>query len=255
MKQVLFILSLSLLLISCEEQVRLAKTKTVHSEPNLVVSYQLKHPDSTTVSKSFGNVAKGHLENGKLMPFSGKNYFYFDTSSYLEGRAFVHQKVKQCCLDTYDILYQLDSLRCYGIMECSNKNGGKIEPHRTHQNGLSVDFMCPNQKNGKIYSQLDHIGIPHYMLSYTENGCYVNEHTVTIDFEAIALHLLELNKQTKKHGLKIEKVIFKLELLDELFSGENGKKLRNSGIYFARKLSPLINNLHDDHYHVDFGLV
>ena len=51
---------------------------------------------------------------------------------------------------------------------------------------------------------------------------------------------------------EIQKVIIKVELKDELFEGEYGKKLKESGIYIVKSLSPTINALHDDHYHVDF---
>jgi len=34
---------------------------------------------------------------------------------------------------------------------------------------------------------------------------------------------------------------------------EKSKKCRK--IYFARKLPKIVDNLHDDHYHVDFGFL
>ncbi|WP_043023872.1 hypothetical protein [Fluviicola taffensis] len=77
----------------------------------------------------------------------------------------------------------------------------------------------------------------------------------SIDFNLMAQHLLELNTQAKKNGLKIEKVILKIALKDDLFASEYRKKLKASGIYFAANLSELIDSLHDDHYHVDFGIL
>ena len=52
--------------------------------------------------------------------------------------------------------------------------------------------------------------------------------------------------------MKIKKVIIKIELKDELFSTPNGKKLKAKGIYVVKALTPLINGLHDDHFHIDF---
>jgi penicillin-insensitive murein endopeptidase len=52
--------------------------------------------------------------------------------------------------------------------------------------------------------------------------------------------------------VKIKKVIFKISLKDDLFGTVYGKKLKATNIYFAQRLTPLLNKLHYDHYHVDF---
>jgi penicillin-insensitive murein endopeptidase len=142
--------------------------------------------------------------------------------------------------------------RRFYLMELSNEKGGKIYPHRTHQNGLSVDFMMPMLKNNQPYYGLDTLGKNHYLLSFNENGKYSEDNEVKVDFDLIALHILELNKEAQKNGLKISKVIIKIEYKDDLFKTLNGKKLNTSGIYFVKGLTPLINHLHDDHYHIDF---
>ena len=80
----------------------------------------------------------------------------------------------------------------------------------------------------------------------------MKDNSIIIDFESVAKHILILNEKAKKHKLKIEKVIIKVELKDELFKGEYGKDLKETGIYIVRSLTPKINELHDDHYHIDF---
>ena len=77
------------------------------------------------------------------MPFAGKNFRYFDTTSYVNDRAYVHSDVRSAVLDTYTQFEQLWPQRIFYLMECSNKDGGKMYPHHTHQNGLSIDFMTP----------------------------------------------------------------------------------------------------------------
>jgi len=52
----------------------------------------------------------------------------------------------------------------------------------------------------------------------------------------------------------LSKVIINTDLKDELFATKFGKVLKTSGIYLVQKLSPLINSLHDDHYHIDFDV-
>ena len=199
-----------------------------------------------------GSVSNGSLKNGKLVPFFGNNFSYFDETSYLSGRAFLNSKVLNTILDTYKVLETAQPNRKFKIMECAHKHGGKLWPHRTHQNGLSADFMMPKLKNQKPYYGLDTIGVNHYWLNFNNKGQYSKDTSITIDFESIAQHILLLQKEAKKHRLKIQKVIIKTELKDELFQGEYGKKLKESGIYIVKSLSPTINALHDEHYHIDF---
>jgi len=142
--------------------------------------------------------------------------------------------------------------RHFFLMELSNKEGGKIFPHRTHQNGLSVDFMMPMLKNDVPYIGLDTLGADHYWLSFNDQGEYSEDKTIVVDFELIAEHILQLEKNARINGLKISKVIIKVEYKDELFAGKAGQKLKNSGIYVVQNLSKLINDIHDDHYHIDF---
>ena len=68
----------------------------------------------------------------------------------------------------------------------------------------------------------------------------------------MAKHILALDKAARKEGLKIKKVIFKIELQNALFKTSSGKKLKQRGIYFVKVLPKLIDNLHDEHYHIDF---
>ncbi len=220
-----------------------------------VEKYQIDHPDRPGDSKSNGSVSNGSLVNGKLMPFSGENFSYFDTTSYLNSRAYVNDKVKNAVLNAYK---KCDST-CPGyrfvLMECSNKDGGKIWPHRTHQNGLSVDFAMPLKKGDQQCKDYDLIGADHYFLDFDQQGILTTNKDVSIDFEIVCRHILALNEASKAEGLRIKKVIIKTDLKDDLFASPSGEKLRNTGIYVVKKLEPLINRLHDDHYHIDFEIV
>lgn len=216
------------------------------------IAYYNKHNNDTAVSASLGSVSKGELLHGVPVPFFGKNYRYFDINSYLNGRCFVHTKVRKTMLEAYKLLQTAHPDRMFYIMECSNKNGGKMWPHRTHQNGLSVDFMIPKLKNKIPDYSLDTLGSNHYWLSFDNDGKYSENKNIKLDFDLMAEHILQLQKTAKKYNGSIKKVILKIELKDNLFSTKHGKSLQNSGIYFAQSLTPVINNLHDDHYHIDF---
>lgn len=255
MKKV-FLFLLALQIVSCTAQ---EKTSTNNIEDsveivvknNLVTEFYNNHVNDSLKSISVGSVSKGSIKNATLLPFSGKNFMYFDTTSYLSGRAFSTEKTINAVINSYRELEDLD--RTFMIMELSNEHGGKMFPHRTHQNGLSVDLMVPLIKDGKPYTELDHDGVTHYLLDFDNSGRLSKDTSVQIDFNLIARHLLALNETAKEQGLKIEKVIINTDLKDELFNTHYGKKLKTSGIYIVRNLEPIINDLHDDHYHVDFG--
>lgn len=232
-----------------DAQINFDSTEVVLSE---VDQHFLLNDTIFEPSKSVGSVSNGSLKNGRIVPFSGKNFHYFDSTSYLANRGFTHEKVLKTVLEAYDVLDSSLPGRHFCIMECSHEHGGKLYPHRTHQNGMSVDFMMPKLKDGEPYYELDNLGAQHYMLTFDQNGKYSKDKSIELDFNTIALHILELQAAAKKNGLSIEKVIINTGLKDELFATEQGKILKESGIYIVRNLSPLINSVHDDHFHIDF---
>lgn len=261
MKKYLFLSPALFLIQACSGQTGSPEkvSQAVHipstvSQPDPILELYHQYKERKGASVSSGTVSKGSLKNGRLFPFKGPNFVYFDSTSYLDKHAFVHEKVLQTVLKTYERFEQMLPAFEFGLMECSNEHGGKIWPHRTHQNGLSVDFMSPMLKNGVSTTDFNTLGLPHYLMDFNDSGVYTEDSTYSINFNLLAQHLLILNEEAKKHGLKIEKVILKIALKDELFATEYGQKLKNSGIYFATKLSELIDSLHDDHYHVDFTI-
>lgn len=205
-------------------------------------------------SASKGSVSNGELINGRRFPYKGDNFRYFSPFSYLLfNRAWVHKSVLGITLDAYKELEETHSKRRFLLMECSEKNGGKMWPHRTHQKGTSIDFATPLMKNGKPW-HFDHsFGIYHYGMKFTKTGKWTLNSKVEIDFETMASHILALEKAAKKRGMYIKKVILKINLKDDFYRTPSGKKVKAKGIYFARSLPSLIDNVHDDHYHIDFA--
>lgn len=221
--------------------------------PEEIETYMLEHRDNLEESESIGTVSSGSLKHGRLVPFQGNNFRYFDTESYLEGRAFVHSSIRDIVLATYDSLYFKHPDRFFTIMECSNHQGGEMFPHRTHQNGLSIDFMMPLLKDNKPYYGLDTLGASHYFLTFDEEGRYVEDKSIRIDFDMVSKHIVWLNREARKRNYEIKKVIIQIELKEELYAAEYGPQITGDDIYVVRNLSPVINALHDDHYHIDFG--
>ncbi len=206
-------------------------------------------------SKSIGTVSYGSLENGVKVPFQGKNYSYFDQISYAANRAYLHEKALSVTLKTYDKLDSLYPNKHFVIMECSNKHGGEMKPHSTHQNGTSVDFMSPLIKDNKVYDKLDKMGASHYLLEFNNDGQYIKDTSISIDFNLIAHHVLILDEIARKNGMYVKKVILKTDLKDEFYKSKYGKLVKEKGIYLVKSLPKRVNDVHDDHYHIDFGFL
>ena len=207
-------------------------------------------------SISEGGTGKVSLKNAYLLPYRTRDFRYFSYISYfILGRAYVHSALYASIKDCYSEMHKLYPNRNFYVMECSRRQGGKMFPHRTHQNGLSIDFMTPYiKKSGKAKKIMDHTGIWHYLYNADSEGYVGNGRKIQTDFNLIAHHLLILNKSAKRNGLKIRKVILKINLTDDLFKTAYGKQLKQSGIEFAKYLPEIIDKQHDDHYHVDFVL-
>ncbi|TXF91282.1 hypothetical protein FUA23_03400 [Neolewinella aurantiaca] len=204
-------------------------------------------------SRATGSPGNGTIENAWLIPYFGENYRYFSPLSYyVFNRGYAHHRVHNAIVEAYETCETTCPGVQFRLMECGNKHGGKMWPHRTHQSGLSADFMLPKTLNGKPHRWLDHLGVWHYTLQTDQAGNYTSR--VAVDFETMGRHLLALDDAARKNGLRIEKVILKIDLKDDFFKTQSGREVKQRGIYFARALPKVVDELHDDHYHIDFVL-
>ena len=122
-----------------------------------VLSFPQLAYKNTGTSQSVGSVSSGTLINAYKLPYRGENFSFFSPFSYfILGRAYVHSSVYKTLINSYKKTEKDCSGIQFKFMECSNKKGGKMYPHQTHQNGLSIDFMTPLVKNGE----------PHMLLYY-----------------------------------------------------------------------------------------
>jgi penicillin-insensitive murein DD-endopeptidase len=221
----------------------------VVSVPNLVYKNRGE-------STSYGNTGNGRIENPYQVKFRDENYRYFSLVSYfIMDNGFVHSSLEQTIQETYKECKTTCPGKYFRIMECSGRRGGKLRLHRTHRNGLSVDFMVPKVKNNKQFKIYDRLGLWHYLLNFDSSGRIGKNKKVQIDFETMGKHIIALDNAARMNGLRINKVILKIDLKDDLFSTDAGKEIRKRGIYFAQNLPGIVNKLHDDHYHIDFRLL
>lgn len=204
-------------------------------------------------SISYGTPGNGSLENAYQIDYRTNNSIYFSPISYyLMGNGYVHSKLHKTILDSYVECEKTCEGTKFRIMECSGKKGGKLSLHRTHRNGLSVDFMVPLKKNGKQKRAYDLLGLWHYLLEFNSDGILELNKNISIDFETIGKHIIALDNAAKSNGLAISKVILKIDLKDDFFRTDSGKEIKRRGIYFAYALTKKVDMMHDDHYHVDF---
>lgn len=195
----------------------------------------------------YGTQEKGKIENAWQLPSSGDNFSAYSLIGVTAGRNYVHSMIYVVVLDAYKDVQQHYPQNKFVYGETGWKNGGRFRPHKTHQNGLSVDFFVPvKDETGMSVplptGPLNKFG---YAIEFNSQGKYKN---LTIDFEAMAVHLLALKKAADQRGVKIWRVIFDNELQELLFRTTKGKELQEE-LTFSKK-KPWVR--HDEHYHVDF---
>lgn len=198
-------------------------------------------------SLCYGTTSNGRLEGGVALPASGKNFESYSSLGNLLGRTYVHSRVRKVIINAYKSLDKSHPDEVFMFGETGWKEGGRFKPHKTHQNGLSVDFMVPvlNAQGRSTYLPTGVTNKFGYAIEFDAKGRYGE---YTIDFEALAAHLVALHQAALAEGIEIARVIFAPELQPYLFRTVDGAYLQKH-LQFSRKRAWV---RHDEHYHVDF---
>lgn len=196
----------------------------------------------------YGKPESGRIERAVKLPASGKNFRAYSRLGVALGRTYTHSKVERATAEAYAALARDSSTKTYVYGEAGLAAGGPFEPHKTHQNGLSVDFMVPVMDGrGRSVplptSAANRFG---YDIEFTGDARHKN---LTIDFEAMADHLYALDRAARRSGVPINRVIFEPAFLQKLFATKRGPYLRRN-LKFTRGK---VWWRHDEHYHVDFA--
>ena len=208
----------------------------------------LRQLESDAPSESVGQTNSGSVVNGKRLPSRGDGFATYSRLGSFLGRTATHHRVRDAMLDAYAAIHaeHPEVTLIYG--ETGWPSGGRFRPHRTHQNGLSVDFMVPVLRAGEPAVLPTHpLNTWGYGVDFDDDGRNGN---LTIDFETLAEHLHQLDLAAQANGLAIEVVILAPSLQDELAATERGTDIAQR-LRFSRNPSWV---RHDDHYHVDFRL-
>ncbi len=200
-------------------------------------------------STCFGSTSDGRLENGWKLPASGPNFETYSGLGHFLGRTHVHSTVHAAVVDAYAALEETRPDTVFVLGETGHRNGGDFSPHRTHRNGLSVDFMVPllDEDGQSVALPTNALNKWGYGLEFDADGRLDN---LRIDFEAIAEHLVLLREASLEHGIDIQRVILDPQLQPFLRQTEHWEHLEDN-LRFSQRRSWV---RHDDHYHVDFEL-
>jgi penicillin-insensitive murein endopeptidase len=202
----------------------------------------------TVGSTCYGTVARGRLDGGVSLPEAGANFTAYSALGVRLGRTYVHSAVRDVVVVAYGALVQSAPAKSFVYGETGFAQGGQIRPHKTHQAGLSVDFMVPvlGQAGASVPLPTTVANKFGYGIEFDRTGGFGN---LRIDFVAMAEHLYQLSRAADRHQLGIDRVIFDQALMPLLFATPRGPWLQQH-LHFMKE-RPWIR--HDEHYHVDFA--
>jgi penicillin-insensitive murein endopeptidase len=198
-------------------------------------------------SVCYGTTSNGRLENGVRVPSKGPNFVSYGSVPERAGRTHVHSKVRAVMLAAYRMLEREQPGKVFKYAETGLKDGGQFKPHKTHRNGLSVDFIVPvmDPAGASVHLPTHPFNRYGYDIEFDAKGRYGD---YAIDYEALAAHIVALHKAAKQHEIGIWRVIFDPGLAPNLYETKYGAYIRKN-IEIPRKKSWV---RHDEHYHVDF---
>lgn len=198
-------------------------------------------------STCYGTTKNGRLDNGVKLPSKGKNFTSYGMIPVQAGRTYVHSKVKKVVVDAYRLLEKDLPKKVYKFAETGFKKGGQFKPHKTHRNGLSIDFMVPvtNKQGKSVHLPTNPLNRYGYNIEFNKKGKYKE---YRLDYEALGAHIVALDKMARKNGIELWRVIFDPRLQSYLYKTRYGEYIKNN-IKIPKKKSWV---RHDEHYHVDF---
>ncbi len=196
-----------------------------------------------------GTTSNGKLEHGVKLPSEGANYVGYSSIARVAGRTYVHSAVRDIVVSAYKALETSQPTKVYKYAETGFEDGGEFKPHKTHRNGLSVDFMTPmlDSKGQSVHLPTHPFNKFGYDIEFDKHGRYEG---LSIDYIAFAAHIVSLHQEAKKQGYDLWRVIFDPDLQAGLFKTQYADYLKEN-IQFSSKRSWV---RHDEHYHVDFAI-
>ena len=167
----------------------------------------------------------------------------------MAGRTYVHRSVEKIIVAAYLALESEQPTKIYKYGETGFETGGEFKPHKTHQNGLSVDFFVPvtNADGASDHLPTNPFNKFGYSIELDADGNYEE---YSIDYTAMAAHIVKLHEAAVAQGNSLWRVIFDPKMQPFLMATSYGDYLKKN-IEFSKRPSWV---RHDEHYHVDFSI-
>jgi penicillin-insensitive murein endopeptidase len=164
------------------------------------------------------------------------------------SRVYVHSTVRDIVLDAYAAL-QAESPAKFTYAEAGLEGGGPLVPHRTHQNGTSVDFFFPVTRDGTpaVYPARPDNKYG-YGAVFNYDGHYED---LMFDAGTAAEHMYQLRVAALAHNTDIGRVILNSVFIKRVLQTSRGPYL-SMHVKFVPANEP--GDLHEQHYHVDFAI-
>ncbi|WP_437996935.1 penicillin-insensitive murein endopeptidase [Sorangium sp. So ce185] len=216
----------------------------------VVVAHARVWLDDGAPSESAGSPAQGRLRHGHPLPPSGPGHVTYSYLGASLGRQYVHGAVRDALLEAFAAVSAARPGRRFVVGETGHRQGGAFWPHRTHQNGLSVDIFVPlRDAAGR---PADVATYPWNQLGYgLEFDAQGRRGDLAIDFDDLARLLSALDEEARPRKLRIERIILAPEYVPLLLASPAGRALGPlSGAILRRQ----VWWRHDEHAHIEFAL-
>jgi penicillin-insensitive murein endopeptidase len=205
--------------------------------------------DDAVPSRSIGTPAQGRLEHGHPIPPSGSGFVTYSYLGSALGRQYVHGAVRDLLVEVFAACARDRPDRRFIVGETGWPQGGRFWPHKSHENGLSVDVFMPlRDETGRARDVTTwpwkKFG---YGLEFDVEGKLGD---LSIDFDELALLLTEIDARAPAFGLRVQQIIVAPEYVPLILATPSGKKM---GRLSAALLRRPVWWRHDEHVHVDFA--
>jgi penicillin-insensitive murein DD-endopeptidase len=120
-----------------------SRSCVLKSAVGLLLLLSATMPANAADSICYGTPADGRIERAVQLPRRGGNFRAYNSVGVSLGRTYVHARVADTTVSAYAKLMHSARGKIFVYGETGFAKGGRFKPHRTDQNGLSVDFMVP----------------------------------------------------------------------------------------------------------------
>jgi penicillin-insensitive murein endopeptidase len=201
-------------------------------------------------SRSEGTHAKGALRAGRPLPPWGPGFTTYSFLGAALGRQYLNAQVRDALVASFAARDAEEPDRVFVTGETGWPRGGRLRPHRTHQDGLSADIFMPlDGPDGRPRRMptwpWNKLG---YGLEFDERGRLGD---LRIAFEPLARFLLEVDRQASARGLRLERIIVAPEYVPLLLATPSGGRLGPLSDLLTRRPAWV---RHDEHFHLDFAV-